>query len=105
MLFKESDTVILQCSCGCSMLVVERHDWGENRDTWYSFSLIDSKIYNRQFSLWNRIKSAVSALLGQPVYWNDVCVQGRKEFGDFLHALAELISDEQAEDREDNMGE
>lgn len=74
------------CSCGCCMLVVERH-----KDGCYNISVVDSRYDHDVKGILGRLKNAVKILFGKPVYYNDLFIEDKSEFEDLLKKLQELL--------------
>ena len=81
----------VRCTCGCCELVVSRIDWEDETD--YSVCVQDS-YYDTPNSLINRIKRAFGILLGKPIPFNEVYIEGAERFGEIVDALEEMRVDE-----------
>lgn len=74
------------CSCGCCMLVVERHE-----DGCYNVSVMDSRYDHKNKGVLGRLRNAVRILFGKPVYYNDLFIEDKSEFEELLKELQELL--------------
>ncbi|MDR2572459.1 MAG: hypothetical protein LBD23_19485 [Oscillospiraceae bacterium] len=87
---RKEKTVILPCDCKCCMFVIEKTIW-ENCDISYNITVQDSRYDHNYNTLWGRIKRAVKALLGKPVYFNDVHLEGEERYIKLVADMTELI--------------
>jgi hypothetical protein len=86
-------SVILKCSCGCSMLVVEKTVW-EDGEIDYNISVQDSRYDHNYTTLWGKLKSALKLLCGKPVYYSDVYIDKPEKFKNFVQKLNDLCREE-----------
>lgn len=82
---KMDNKITLDCSCGCSTLVIERH--GNE----YIVSIQSSYLRHMSFTLWGRIKSALKVLFGHPIYYADVYVEDNATMHRLLTGLEWLV--------------
>lgn len=87
------DEVRIRCDCRCADFVVSRTMW-EDGEVWYDISVMDSRYDTDPNSLWGRLKRALKALLGQPVYFNDVTMSDPAKFGELVDRLQALRVDD-----------
>ena len=85
----DTKSVYVKCDCGCCVLEVSRHEWGEG-DVDYDVCVLDSRYDHKANGVWNRIRRAAKALLGKPVYFNDVYLHGDEEFDALIEKLQGL---------------
>ena len=89
---KQETMIIQKCSCGCSMLVVEKTVWDDG-EVDYDISIQDSRYDHNYTTLWGRIKSAMKILFGKPIYYSDVYIDKPEKFRDFVEELKKLCLD------------
>lgn len=84
-----SKLVVRQCDCKCCMFVVDKTVW-EDGSVDYNISIQDSRYDHGYNTLWGRIKRAVKALFGKPVYFNDVYLAGEKQYAELVREMTAL---------------
>jgi len=73
------------------MFAIEKTIW-EDGDISYNISVQDSRYDHYYNSFWGRLKRAVKALFGKPVYFNDVHLEGEERYEKLVSDMMELIS-------------
>jgi hypothetical protein len=86
---KKESSVMLKCSCGCSMFVAEKTVW-EDGDISYNLTVQDSRYDHNYNTIWGRVKSAMKVLFGKPVYYSDVYIDKPEKFKEFVDQLNKL---------------
>ena len=74
------------------MLVIEKN-FEQDGSTNYLISIQDSRYDHNYNTLWGRIKRIIKILLGKPIYYNDLHLEGEDSFHKLIkdmHDLAEL---------------
>lgn len=85
----KSKVITRRCDCGCCMFVIEKSQWKDGVID-YDISIMDG-YYDHNFNtLWGRIKRAFSALFGEPVYYNDVYMNGEDDFRMLIRDMQDL---------------
>ena len=87
---KREKIITLPCDCKCCMLTIEKTIW-ENGDICYDISIQDSRYDHGYNTVWGRIKRAASVLLGKPVYFNNVHLEGDKQYAKLVHDMTDLF--------------
>ncbi len=82
-------TVSLMCDCGCCRLVFQKWRWPDGY-TYYNVSVEDSRYDHKANGVLNRIKNAFKVLVGKPICYNDVSIDGDECFDDLLGQLQVL---------------
>ena len=83
---RKKNWIARPCDCGCCMFVVER-TLGENGEADYNISIQDSRYDHNHNTLWGRIMRATKILLGKPIYYNDVFIEGEAAFENLLQDM------------------
>jgi hypothetical protein len=83
-----ADAIYVPCDCGCCVIEVSRHDWGDG-DVNYNLAVLDSRYDHEANGLLNRVRRAVMALFGRRVCFNDVYMT-EAAFDDLLSRMADL---------------
>ena len=81
--------ITLPCDCKCRMFVIEKTQW-EDGDISYNITVQDSRYDHNFNTLWGRLKRAASVLLGKPIYYNDVHLEGTERFEQFVQEMQDL---------------
>jgi hypothetical protein len=89
---KKEFSVMLKCTCGCSMLVAEKTVWDDGEID-YDISIQDSRYDHNYTTLWGRIKTAMKILFGKPVYYSDVYIDKPEKFKEFVDQLYKLYQE------------
>jgi len=76
---EKSKMITLPCDCKCCMFVVEKTMW-EDGNINYNISIQDSRYDHNYNTLWGRIKRAARILIGKPIYYSDVYLDGEETF-------------------------
>lgn len=89
-------TITLRCADHCTMLVIDKFEYltegNSERQLEYNISMQDSR-YTHQFDgFFGRIKRAVKAFLGKPIYYNDIYIEDEKKIIELRDALTNLIN-------------
>ena len=95
---EKSNMIALPCDCKCCLLVVEEAVWNDG-DVSYNISIQDSRYDHNYNTLWGRVKRAIKILLGKPIYYNDLHLEGEETFYNFvkdMNGLAEWKHHDQA---------
>ena len=64
------NAIYVKCDCGCCVLEISREVFAD--ETTYNIAVLDSRYDHKANGVLNRIKRAAKALIGKPVYFNDV---------------------------------
>jgi len=88
---KDEDRIILPCDCKCCMFVVEKTMW-EDGDTSYNISIQDSCYDHSHNTVWGRLRRAVMAFFGKPVYYNDVYLGGEEGEEKYRKLVADMAN-------------
>ena len=86
---RKSKMITLPCDCKCCMFVIEKTQW-EDGDISYNITVQDSRYDHNFNTLWGRLKRAASVLLGKPIYYNDVHLEGTERFEQFVQEMQDL---------------
>ena len=81
--------IVLPCDCKCCMFVIEKTAW-EDGEINYNISIQDSSYDHNYNTLWGRIKRAIKALSGKPIYFNDLFIEGEETFHKLVLDMEEL---------------
>ena len=81
--------ITLPCDCKCCMLVIEKSKWDDG-DIDYHISIQDSRYDHNYNTLWGRIKRAAKTLLGKPIYYNDIYLEGTETFHKLVADMQQL---------------
>lgn len=95
----KSKMITLPCDCKCCMFVIEKTQW-EDGEISYCITVQDSRYDHNINTLWGRLKRAAIALFGKPVYYNDVHLEGKDRFEQFLREMQDLAEPELLSDEE-----
>lgn len=87
----ENGYVRVPCDCGCATLEFSRTDWGDG-EIGYDACILDSYYDHKATGVMARIRRALMALVGKPLYYNDVSMT-EEEF-DVLIAQLEALRKE-----------
>lgn len=87
--------IYITCDCGCCVLEISKLEWDDD-NCWYDIAVLDSRYDHEANGIWNRVKRAAKALLGKPVYFNDVTLTS-EGFDKLLEQMAELREPEEDE--------
>jgi len=88
---KKEKMITLPCDCKCCMFVVEKTKW-EDGDISYSITIQDSRYDHNYNTAWGRIKRAAKALLGKPVYFSDVHLEGEERYKKLVGDMTDLMN-------------
>jgi hypothetical protein len=92
-------TVILRCDDYCCMLVVDKYRYVNSQDNSveidYNFSMQDSNLDGYHNTIGGRLRRAWKALMGKPIYFNDIYVEDQNKVIKFRNELTELIEKSQ----------
>jgi len=88
---KKEKMIVLPCDCKCCMFVIEKTIW-EDGDISYNITVQDSRYEHNYNTFWGRVKRAVKALFGKPVYFNDVHLEGEEQFIKLVSDMTELTN-------------
>ena len=80
--------IYIPCDCGCCVLRISRLTWGEGEHD-FGISILDSRYDHDANGIVNRVKRAAKALLGRPVYFNDLSLTP-EQFDRLIGQMAEL---------------
>jgi len=73
------------------MFVIDKTIWKDG-DISYNISIQDSRYDHNHNTVLGRIKRAVKALFGKPVYFNDVHLEGEERYIKLVSDMTELIN-------------
>jgi hypothetical protein len=73
------------------MFVVEKTKWADG-DISYSITIQDSRYDHNYNTLWGRMKRAVKALFGKPVYFSDVHLEGEERYKKLVADMTDLLN-------------
>jgi len=88
---RKEKNVILPCDCKCCMFVIEKTVWEDNAIS-YNVTVQDSRYGHNYNTFCGRLKRAIKALIGKPVYFNDVYLEGEERYKKLVSDMTELIS-------------
>jgi hypothetical protein len=88
---KREKMITLPCDCKCCMFVIEKTKW-VGGDVSYNISIQDSRYDHNFNTAWGRIKRAVKALFGKPVYFNDIHLEGEGQYSKLVTDMADLLN-------------
>lgn len=94
---QKSKLLVLPCDCKCCMFVVEKTMW-EDGDISYHITIQDSRYDHDYNTLWGRMKRAAKILLGKPIYYSDVYLDGEDTFKKLVHDMEELTKENLGEE-------
>ena len=86
---KKETSIYLKCSCGCSMVVVEKTEW-DNGEIDYDIIIQDSRYDHNYTTVWGKMKSAAKILFGKPVYYSDVYIDTPEKYTQFVQDMGKL---------------
>ena len=86
---KQEKLVVRRCECKCCTFVVEKAIWTDG-DISYDITIQDARYDHNYNTLWGRLKRAFKALVGKPVYYNDVYLGGEEAYALLLEELKNL---------------
>lgn len=89
---RSDSSIYIPCDCGCCVLEISKWKLGDD-EFWYDISVLDSRYDHEANGVWNRIRRAVKALLGKPVYFNDVTLN-QEQFDDLISQMGGLCDHE-----------
>ena len=75
----KSKTITIPCDCRCCMFVIEKTIWDDG-DINYNLTIQDARYDHNFNTIWGRIKRAAKTLFGNPIYYNDVHLEGEETF-------------------------
>lgn len=87
---RDVKSVYVPCDCGCCVLEISRSAYDD--EVSYDIAVLDSRYDHAANGLWNRVRRAAKALLGKPVYFNDVCL-GESAYVDLLDQMVDLLGE------------
>lgn len=67
---RDNKAIYIKCDCGCCVLEISKDVFKD--ETMYNIAVLDSRYDHKANGVLNRIRRAAKALLGKPVYFNDV---------------------------------
>ena len=73
------------------MLVVEKTVW-EDGNVNYNISIQDSRYDHNYNTIFGRMKRAVTILLGKPIYYNDLYLEGEETFRKLAKDIGDLTA-------------
>lgn len=85
--------IYIPCDCGCCVLEVSKWVFDDEL-AGYDICVLDSRYDHEANGIRNRIKRAAKALLGKPVYLNDVSLTPER-YDTLLQQMAELRDSEE----------
>lgn len=88
----DNKNIYIPCDCGCCVLEVSKWVWDDD-DCGYDICVLDSRYDHDANGIWNRIKRAAKALLGKPVYFNDVSLT-QDSYEELLRKMSDLRDSE-----------
>ena len=91
---KKETSVRLNCSCGCSAVVVEKSEW-DNGEIDYVISIQDSRYDHNYATFFGRVKSAAKILFGKPIYYSDVYIDKPEIYKKFVNDISALCVDKE----------
>ena len=94
---EKSKMITLPCDCKCSMFVVEKTMW-EDGDINYNITIQDSRYDHNYNTIRGRIKRAAKILIGKPIYYSDVHLDGEERFHKLLKDMNELANENWGEE-------
>ncbi len=93
---KKTARITLPCDCRCCMFVIEKTLW-EDHSVAYNITVQDSRYDHNYNTLWGRLKRAATALLGKPISYNDVYLDGEDTFRQLVRDMAALAKSDYSE--------
>ncbi len=87
---EKSQRIVLPCDCKCCMLVIEKTIW-EDGEVSYDIFIQDSRYDHEYNTLCGRLKRAWKSLLGKPIYYNDLYLDGEETFKKLVKDMERLL--------------
>ena len=84
----DNKTIYLPCDCRCCVLEISKWTWDDETGG-YDICVLDSRYDHKANGILNRIRRAAKALLGKPVYFNDVALSPER-FDLLIQQMTEL---------------
>ena len=88
---KKEKIIILPCDCKCCMFVVSKTKWSDG-DINYNITVQDSRYDHNYNTIGGRLKRAVKAIFGKPVYFNDVHLDGEEQYKKLVTDMMDLLN-------------
>lgn len=79
------------CDCGCCTYIAEKTIFS-NGDIFFEISIQDGRYDHNLNTFWGRIKRAFSILLGKPVCFNEVYLEG-EDYAKLCTDMQALLKD------------